>query len=420
MSKYKKVENAKAELTVTLEGETWKQAIETAFNKLARKVEVKGFRKGQAPKHLVEKYISHNETLLDAAEALAQKALEDGVKEHNITLIDRPELKLDEIGDDKCVLTFVCPVLPDVKLGDYKKIKYEEEKVKVEENEINDQIVTLLNQKADLELKEDGEVEDGDTVVIDFEGFKNGEPFEGGKADNYDLVIGSNSFIPGFESQLIGMKSEETKEIEVKFPDDYHAEEMKGQPATFKVTVHEIKKKVLPELNDEFVEELKYENVKTVEDLKKYTEDNLLKRKQDDAKRKAEDDLLDKLTEITEVEIPDAMIKSETDSIVQNYEQNMMQQGFSLADFLKMTGQKMEEFRDSLKENAIKRIKVNLALDEIGKKENVEVTDDDINEEYKKMAEMYGMDVEEIKKYIPAENISSDLKSQKTLELLKK
>ncbi|MBR3251302.1 MAG: trigger factor, partial [Erysipelotrichaceae bacterium] len=224
----------------------------------------------------------------------------------------------------------------------------------------------------------------------------------------------------GFESQLIGMKSEETKEIEVKFPDDYHAEEMKGQPATFKVTVHEIKKKVLPELNDEFVEELKYENVKTVEDLKKYTEDNLLKRKQDDAKRKAEDDLVDKLAEMTEVEIPDVMIKSETDSIVQNYEQNMMQQGFSLADFLKMTGQKMEEFRDSLKENAIKRIKVNLALTEIGKKEKIEVSEDDVNEEYKKMAEMYGMDVGEIKKYIPAENISSDLKSKKTLDLLKK
>ena len=420
MSEYKKVENAKAELTVTLDGEKWKNAIDSAFNKLARKVEVKGFRKGQAPKHLVEKYISHNETLLDAAEALAQKALEDGIDEHEITLIDRPELKVDELSDDKCVLTFICPVLPDVKLGDYKKIKYKEEEAKVDENEINDQIVTLLNQKADLELKEDGEVEDGDTVVIDFEGFKDGEPFEGGKADNYDLVIGSNSFIPGFESQLIGMKSEETKDIDVKFPDDYHAEEMKGQPATFKVTVHEIKKKVLPELNDEFVEELKYENVKTVEDLKNYTKENLLKRKSDDAKRKAEDDLLDKLAEMTEVEIPDALLKSETDNIVSNYEQNMMQQGFSLADFLKMTGQKMEDFRDSLKENAIKRIKVNLALDEISKKEKVEVIEDDINEEYKKMSEMYGMDVEDVKKYIPADNIKSDLKSQKTLELLKK
>ncbi|MBO7697850.1 MAG: trigger factor, partial [Erysipelotrichaceae bacterium] len=283
-----------------------------------------------------------------------------------------------------------------------------------------DQIVTLLNQKADLELKEDGEVEDGDTVVIDFEGFKDGVPFEGGKADNYDLVIGSNSFIPGFESQLIGMKSEETKEIDVKFPDDYQAEEMKGQPATFKVTVHEIKKKVLPELNDEFVEELKYEGVKTVEDLKNYTKDNLLKRKQDDAKRKAEDDLVDSLVDMTEVEIPDVLIKSETDNIVSNYEQNMMQQGFSLADFLKMTGQKMEDFRDSLKENAIKRIKTNLALQEIARNEKVEISEEEVDEEYKRLSEMYGMDVEQIKMYIPVSSIQSDLKTQKTLDLLKK
>ena len=420
MSEYKKIENAKAEMTVTLDGEKWKNAIESAFRKLAAKVEVKGFRKGQAPKHLVEKYISHNETLLDAAESLAQKALEDGIEEHDVTLIDRPELKVDEINDDKCVLTFVCPVLPDVKLGDYKKLKYKEEEAKVEETEINDQIVTLLNQKADLELKEDGEVEDGDTVVIDFEGFKDGVPFEGGKADNYDLVIGSNSFIPGFESQLIGMKSEETKEIDVKFPDDYQAEEMKGQPATFKVTVHEIKKKVLPELNDEFVEELKYEGVKTVEDLKNYTKDNLLKRKQDDAKRKAEDDLVDSLVDMTEVEIPDVLIKSETDNIVSNYEQNMMQQGFSLADFLKMTGQKMEDFRDSLKENAIKRIKTNLALQEIARNEKVEISEEEVDEEYKRLSEMYGMDVEQIKMYIPVSSIQSDLKTQKTLDLLKK
>ena len=420
MSEYKKIENAKAEVKATLDGETWKKAIDSAFKKLANKVEVKGFRKGQAPRHLVEKYISHNETLLDAAESLAQKALEDAVDEHDITLIDRPELKVDEINDEKCVLTFVCPILPDVKLGDYKKLEYKLEEAKVEDSEIDDQIVTLLNQKADLELKEDGEVEDGDTTVIDFEGFKDGVPFEGGKADNYDLLIGSNSFIPGFEDQLIGMKPEETKEIDVTFPDTYHVEELKGQPVKFKVTVHEIKKKVLPELNDEFVKELKYENVNTVDELRNYTKENLLKRKEDDAKRKAEDDLLDKLVEITEVEIPDVLIKSETDNIVQNYEQNFMQQGFSLAQFLQMTGQKIEDFRESQKDNAIKRIKTNLALSEIGKKEKIEVTDEDLDAEFKKMSEMYGMDVEEVKKYVPASSIRSDLKLQKTLDLLKK
>jgi len=257
MSEYKKIENAKAELVCTLEGDDWKKAIESSFKKLAAKVEVKGFRKGQAPKNLVEKYVSHNEVLIEAAESLAQNALNNAIDEHDVKLIDRPELKLDEINDDKCVMTFVCPVYPDVKLGDYKKIKYKVEEVKVEDQEVDDQIANLLNRKADLELKEDGEVEDGDTAVIDYEGFIDDVAFEGGKDENHDLVIGSNTFIPGFEEQLIGMKAEESKDINVKFPKDYHAADLKGKDAVFKVTVHEIKKKVLPVLDDEFVKEQK-------------------------------------------------------------------------------------------------------------------------------------------------------------------
>jgi len=185
MSEYKKIENAKAELVCTLEGEDWEKAKKTAFRKLASKVEIKGFRKGQAPKNLVNKYINNQEVLLDAAESLAQKTLDEAIKEHGLTLIDRPELKVDEMQDDKCVLTFTCPVLPDVKLGDYKKLKYKVEKVKVEDKEINDEVAKSLDRKADLELKEEGEVEDGDTVVIDFEGFIDDVPFDGGKADNH-------------------------------------------------------------------------------------------------------------------------------------------------------------------------------------------------------------------------------------------
>ena len=420
MSEYKKIENAKAELTCTLEGDSWNKAKASAFRKLASKVEIKGFRKGQAPKNLVEKYISNNEVLLDAAEALAQDALNKGVEEHDITLIDRPELKIDEINDDKCIMTFVCPVLPDVKLGDYKKVKYKVEKSKVEDKEINDQIADLLNKKADLELKEDGEVEDGDTTVIDFEGFIDGVPFEGGKAENYDLVIGSNSFIPGFEDQLIGMKSEETKDITVEFPSDYHAEDLKGKPAVFKVTVHEIKKKVLPELNDDFVKEQKIENVSTVEELKNYTKENLLKKKEEKAKEDAETDLMDKLAELTEVEIPEVMTKSEIDSMVQNMEQRMMAQGLSLAQFLQITGQDVQQFRDSMKDEANKRIKINLALQEIANVEKVEVNDEDLNAEYDRMAGLYGMPADKIKKYVPEGTLKDDLKLQKALDLLKK
>ena len=420
MSEYKKIENGKAELTCTLDGETWKKAMDSAFKKVASKVEVKGFRKGQAPKNLVEKYVSHNEVLIEAAESLAQKALTDSVSEHDVKLIDRPELKIDELSDDKCVLTFVCPVYPDVKLGDYKKLDYKLEEVKVEDKEVDDQIADLLNRKADLELKEDGEVEDGDTAVIDYEGFLNGEPFEGGKDENHDLVIGSHTFIPGFEEQLLGMKSEETKDINVKFPEDYHAENLKGQDAVFKVTVHEIKKKVLPLLDDEFVKEQKIENVNTVEELKNYTKDNILKRKENDAKNNAENDLMDKLVEIVDVEIPEVMVNSELNNMIQNYEQRMMQQGLSLAQFMQITNQTIDQLKDSMKDDAIKRIKINLGLDEIAKLEKVEVNDEDIENEYKKMSEMYGMDVEQIKSFVPADTLKDDLRLQKSLDLLKK
>ncbi|MBR5341556.1 MAG: trigger factor [Erysipelotrichaceae bacterium] len=420
MSEYKKIENAKAELTCTLEGESWEKAKGTAFRKLSAKVEIKGFRKGQAPKHLVEKYINHNEILIEAAEALAQETLNKAIEEHDVTLIDRPELKIDDMNDDKCVLTFVCPVLPDVKVGDYKKLGYKVEEVKVEDKEVDDQIADLLDRKADLELKEDGEVEDGDTTVIDFEGFVDGVAFDGGKGENYDLVIGSHSFIPGFEEQLIGMKAEETKDIDVTFPDNYQAENLKGKAAKFTVTVHEIKKKVLPELNDEFVKEQKIENVNTVDELKNYTKENITKRKESDAVNKAESELMDNLAEIVDVEIPEAMVKSELDAMVQNYESRMMQQGISLAQFMKITGQTLEGLRDSMKDDAKKRIKINLALGEIAKAENVEVKEEDLNDEYTKMSEMYGMPVDDIRKYVPESTLKDDLKLQKALEILKK
>ena len=420
MAEYKKIENAKAELTCTLDGETWEKARKTAFNKLAKKVEIKGFRKGQAPKNLVEKYVSNNEVLIDAAESLAQEALNKAVEEHHVTLIDRPNLKIDEINDEKCVLTFECPVYPDVELKDYKKLKYNVEEVKVEDKEVDDQIADLLNRKADLELKEDGEVEDGDTAVIDFEGFLNDVPFEGGKGENYDLVIGSHTFIPGFEEQLIGMKSEETKDIEVTFPEDYQAENLKGQKTKFTVTVHEIKKKVLPELNDEFVKEQKLENVNTVEELKEFTKKNLTTRKENEAKAKADEDLVNQLADITTVDIPEVMVKSELDNMVQNYESRLMQQGLNLAQFLQFTNQSIDDFRNQMSDDAKKRIKVNLALDEIAKKENIEVSDQDVTDEYQKMADMYGMEVEQIKNFVPEFTLKDDLRLQKALDFLKK
>ncbi len=306
------------------------------------------------------------------------------------------------------------------KFANYKDLKIEKQEVElVSEEELNSSLQAFVTQSVTLEVM-DKEAELGDVVNIDFEGFVDGVAFEGGKGENYDLVIGSHSFIPGFEEQLIGMKAEETKDIKVTFPENYHAENLKGKEATFTVTVHEIKKKVLPELNDEFVKELKYENVNTVEELRNYTKDNLAKRKEDQAKADAETALLDKLAEIVEVEIPEPMVKSELDSMVQNYESRLMQQGISLAQFLQLTGQKIEDLRETMKDDAKKRIKLNLGLDEIAKKENVEATEEDINNEYQRLADMYGMSVEDIKKYVPENTLKDDVRLQKTLELLKK
>ena len=419
MSEYTKIENAKAKLQCTLDGDLWENAKKSAFKKLASKVEIKGFRKGQAPKNLVEKYINNQQVLIEAAESLAQDALTNAVDEHHLTLIDRPSLEIDEMNDDKCVLSFICPVYPDVEVKDYKSLKYEVEEVKVEDKDVDDSIADTLNRKADLELKEDGEVEDGDTCVIDYEGFIDDVAFEGGKDENHDLVIGSNTFIPGFEEQLIGMKSEETKDIMVKFPEDYHAADLKGKDAKFVVTVHEIKKKVLPELNDEFVKELKIDDVDTVDKYREHLKKQLLDRRTREAENKAQNDLLDKLVDITEVEIPQVMIDQETNQLIQSYEQNLMQSGLSLAQYLQFMGQSVDEYRESLKDEASKRIKVSLALDEIGKKENIVVNDEDIVAEYQRMADMYSMEVDQIKSFISKDILENDLKGQKTLDFLK-
>ena len=420
MAEYKKIENAKAELTSVLEGEAWEAAKKAAFKKIAKNIEVKGFRKGQAPQGIVSKYVNRGEVLLNAAESLAQGALEAALDEHNVELIDRPELDVKEINEDKCVLVFKCAVLPDVTLGDYKSLEYKVEEVNVTDEDVEADINALLNRKADLELKEDGTVENGDTTVIDFEGFLDGVPFDGGKGENYDLVIGSGSFIPGFEEQLIGMKAEETKDIDVTFPEDYHAEELKGKAVKFTVTVHEIKAKVLPTLDDEFVKEQKIDGVNTVEELKADSKKRLTERKTTDATNAAAEALLEGLVNLVEVEIPEVMINHETENMVNDYSQRLQQQGLNIQQFLQITNQTVDQLKESMKDDAVKRIKTNLALAEIAKLENVEVTDEDVNKELQNMSEMYGIEVEQIKTLVPASQIKDDLKIQKTVELLKK
>ena len=420
MYEVKKIENAKVELTATIDGEAWKDALKKAFKKVAGKLEIKGFRKGQAPESVIKKHITDEQIQYEAAQDVAQDTLVKGIEEKEIELIDRPELKIDKINNEACVLTFVCPCEPDVKLGDYKNLGYKVEDVAVSDGEIDSELDRLKEQKAEIEIKEDGAVEKGDIAVIDYEGFKDGVAFDGGKAENYDLTIGSNSFIPGFEDQLIGMKADEEKEINVTFPEDYHAEDLKGKAVVFKVKLHEIKKKVLATIDDELVKDLKIKDVNTVDELKNYIKENLFKNKKNEAENKAVEEMLNKLTEKAEIDIPYVMVTNEQENMVNDYANRFMQQGIAFDQFLKMTGQTIEQLKDSFKEDAKKRVKTTLCLKEVSKLENLKPTSEDIENEFKKMAEQYNMKVEEVKKYVSNSQISKDLAVQKAVDFLKK
>ncbi|MDO5440187.1 MAG: trigger factor [Erysipelotrichaceae bacterium] len=420
MSEVKKIENAKVELTCTVDGDKWSSAIKKAFKKLSANLEVKGFRKGQVPESIVKKHITDEQVQFEAAQDVAQEALVEGIKENDLELIDRPELKIDSVNADACKLTFVCPVTPDVKLGDYKKLEYKVEEVSVSDGDVEAEIDKLKEQKAELEIKEDGTVEKGDITVIDFEGFKDGVAFEGGKGENYELTIGSGQFIPGFEDQLIGMKAEEEKEINVSFPEDYHVEDLKGKPVVFKVKLHEIKKKVLATIDDELVKDLKIKDVNTVDELKNYIKDNLLKNKKFEAENKATEELLNKLIEGSEIDIPEVMISREQEQLVNDYSQRFMSQGITLDQFMKITGQTLDQMKEGFKPEAIKRIKTTLCLGELSKIEKLEPTAEDIAKQYEDMAKQYNMQVDDVKKYVTDDQIKSDLKLEKALDFLRK
>ena len=419
MSEIKKVENAKVEITSVVDGEKWAEAYNKAFNKLAAKTSIDGFRKGKAPKNILKKVINPQSVCYEAVDEIAQSVLEEAIKEHGVELIDRPELNLGTVNETSCTFIFTCPVPPDVELGDYKNLGYHVEEVSVTDGDVEAELDKLKEQKAELEIKEEGELENGDISVIDYEGFKDGVPFEGGKGENFELTIGSGQFIPGFEEQLIGMKTEEEKEINVTFPENYHVEELKGQPVIFKVKLHEIKKKVLPELDEELIKDLKIENVNTLDELKEYYRANLLKSRKDWAENKALDEAINKLVEEAAVEIPEVMINSMCDNMINEYGQQFMAQGLSMEQFRSMFGENVDGLRNAFRPEAEKRVKTNLCLNKLAELENLNVGAEDLEKYYSDLAETYSMPVEDVKKYIPESNAKEDLKVQKALDFIR-
>ncbi len=418
--KWEKQEGNEGVLTFEVSAEEFDKALDQAFKKVAKDVQIPGFRKGKIPRGLFEKRFGVEALYQDAVDIVLPTAYMQAVDEAGIEPVDQPDIDIESIGKgEPLVFTAKVTVKPEVKLGEYKGLEVEEETVEVTDEDVMHDLEHQREHHAELVVKEDGEIEEGDTAVIDFEGFVDGEAFEGGKAENHSLEIGSGQFIPGFEEQLIGKKPGEEVEVNVTFPEDYHAEDLAGKEATFKVTIHEVKFKELPELDDEFAKDLDDE-VETLEELKAKKKEQLLEQKKQDADNKKRETLVEKASENTEIDIPDAMVETELDQMVQEFEQRLQMQGMTLEMYTQFSGQDKDGLKEQMREDAEKRVKTNLTLDAIAETEELEASDEDVEAELDKMAEMYGAEKEQIRQMLGgnAEALKNDLKKRKAIDFL--
>lgn len=413
------IEKTKGELKVDIEGDVWQNAQKKAFNKLAKDVQLPGFRKGKAPLDLVKKQIAEQNILVEAVEGIAQEALDLGLVEHKLNPITRPELGMDAISTEKVSIKFTFEVLGEVTLGEYKNLGLTKEVAIVTPEEVEAKLEGLRTQFAELVLKEEGSVEHKDTAIIDFEGFKDGVAFEGGKGENFSLEIGSNTFIPGFEDALVGMKSGEEKDVTLTFPENYQAEHLAGQEVVFKVKVNEIKSKQLPALNDDFAKEVNQKDIDSLDALKAKFETDILA----DKAKKAEDDfnnaLLTRVVEGSTLEVPAVLVDDETQTMLEDFANRLQQQGFSLKQYTEITGQTEDDLRAQMRIDAEGKVKVRLVLDAVAKAENITVTHEEIDNEYKTIAETYQMDLERVKQLAPEGTIAYDLRLRKAYDLIR-
>lgn len=414
------MENIK-EIKIKVEGKKWEEAMEKAYKKASSNFQVDGFRKGHAPKNVFLKKYTQERLNFDCADVCLDDAYNDMIKKaKDLEIVAQPEIGINEISEKGVEFIFKLTLKPEVKLGKYKGLGVKKEKVSVSKEEIEHEIEHIRSHYTENVIKEKGKVENGNIAVIDFEGFKDGVAFPGGKGENYSLEIGSNTFIPGFEDQVIGMKKGETKDIEVTFPEDYHSEDLKGAKATFKVTVNEIKEKRIPELNADFFEDLGMEGIDSKESLEKQVKENIKTRKESDVENKYIDELLEKAAKNVKVEIPEVMINEEQDRMVKQYEETLKMQGLSLEQFYQFTNSDESKLKEQMKDEAVKRITYRLMLEEIAKAENIEITDKDAKEEAKTMAEKYNMKEKEfLEAFGGLDMMKYDMKMRKSMEVLK-
>ena len=409
------------EVIIKIDGEEWQKAMDKEFKKLNKDAKIDGFRPGKAPKEMYVKKYGMTSIYMEAAENSLNKAYELMLEKNgDDVIVAQPEVNVSAVTDEYVEFKFNLTLKPIVKLGKYTGLGVKKEEVKVTKEEVSEALKQM--QKRYIEnIDKEGKVENGDIAVIDFEGFKDGVAFDGGKGEDYSLKIGSNTFIPGFEDQVIGMEKGEEKDINVTFPDDYHAEELKGQPVVFKVKVKEIKEQKLPELDKDFFEDLGMEGIDSKEALEKQLEENIKVRKEAEADNKYIDDLLEKAAKNTKIDIPEVMINEEIDRIIKQYEENLKMQGITLEMFYQFTNSDEQALRDQMKEEATKRVTYRLMLEEIANKENIEVTDEQAETEATTLATKYQMDKDEfLKLFGGLEMVKYDLKMRQAIEVLKK
>ena len=412
-----KLEKSMVELQFSIDAETFKAAVNNAFKREGKKYAIPGFRKGKAPRHMIEKMYGSDIFHYDAVNDLFPEAYEAAVKEAKIDVVGRPDPEVVSMSEaDGVVLKVKVAVKPEVELGEYAGLTVTKEAKNVNEADVDAEVKRMQDRNGRL-LTREGAAENGDTVDIDFEGFVDGKAFEGGKAEHYSLVLGSGSFIPGFEDQVVGHSAGEEFDVNVKFPEEYGAAELAGKDATFKIKLHEVKYKELPALDDDFAKDVS--EYDTLDELKDSIRNNIKTNLDKQAEQKVENDLMDQVIANMKADIPDAMVDSRIDELVQDFEYRISQQGLKLADYLKYMGMNIEQFRAQFKEQVDKQVKMRLAMAAIVAKEGITASDEEFEEEVKRIADAYKMEADKVKSIVDAAAVKADLAINKAIDFVK-
>lgn len=412
-----KIDTNRYELEVQVDGEAFEAALQKAYLKQNKRITIPGFRKGKAPRAFVEKYYGEQVFYEDAVNALYPDALDAAIHEAELEVIeDKIDLDVKEIGKQGFTFTAAVTTKPEVSIDGYKGIEVTKKSDEVTDEDVDAEVKKVQERNSRLVSVEDRPSENGDTVVIDFEGFVDGVPFEGGKSEGYSIELGSKQFIPGFEEQLVGHNVEDNFDITVTFPEDYQAEELKGKEAVFKIKLHDIKKKELPEIDDEFVKDVS--EFDTLDEYKADLKEKLQKNKTKEVENDVENQIIDKLVELVQADIPEAMYRNRINEDIREFGYRLQSQGLDLDTYMKYTGMDMDGFREGFRPQAERQVKIRLALEKIAELENIVPTAEELEEQYNKLAESYKMDVEKVKDIIPEADLARDIKVEKAIGLV--